>query len=216
MIEVKTTREPVEYQKAIKTMEARVEGIHNGSQTELLWFLEHPPIYTAGTNSNQKDLLSPNRFPVHQTGRGGQYTYHGPGQRVVYTLFNLKNREADVRQFVRNLEKVVINTLAEFGVAGERRKGRIGIWVNDGENEKKIAAIGIRIRHWITFHGISINVEPNLEHFSGIVPCGISEYGVTSLRDLKVKYTLSSIDNVLKKHFLNSFDSNIQKFNKPF
>ncbi|MEE2998696.1 MAG: lipoyl(octanoyl) transferase LipB [Pseudomonadota bacterium] len=216
MIEVKTTREPVEYQKAIKTMEARVEGIRNGSQTELLWFLEHPPIYTAGTNSNQKDLLSPNRFPVHQTGRGGQYTYHGPGQRVVYTLFNLKNREADVRQFVRNLEKVVINTLAEFGVAGERRKGRIGIWVNDGENEKKIAAIGIRIRHWITFHGISINVEPNLEHFSGIVPCGISEYGVTSLRDLKVKYTLSSIDNVLKKHFLNSFDSNIQKFNKPF
>jgi len=216
MIEVKTTREPVEYQKAIKTMEARVEGIRNGSQTELLWFLEHPPIYTAGTNSNQKDLLSPNRFPVHQTGRGGQYTYHGPGQRVVYTLFNLKNREADVRQFVRNLEKVVINTLAEFGVVGERRKGRIGIWVNDGENEKKIAAIGIRIRHWITFHGISINVEPNLEHFSGIVPCGISEYGVTSLRDLKVKYTLSSIDNVLKKHFLNSFDSNIQKFNKPF
>ena len=205
MIEFKTSNELIDYEKALTVMEDRVDGIHEGSQTELLWFVQHPPLYTAGTSSSEEDLLNPTRFPVHQVGRGGQYTYHGPGQRVVYIMLNLKKRGADVREFVSNLEGIVIDTLAELGVTGERRKGRVGIWVNDNQNEKKIAAIGIRIRHWITFHGISINVNPDLEHFSGIVPCGISEYGVTSLSDLKIDCTMLGVDNILKKHFLRTF-----------
>ena len=207
-IECKTTGGLLNYEKAITAMEARVAGIHEGSQNELLWFVEHPPLYTAGTNSNKKDLLNQTRFPVHKVGRGGQYTYHGPGQRVVYTMLNLKTRGADIHQFVSNLEGVVIDTLAEFNVIGERRKGRVGIWVKDNKTEKKIAAIGIRVRHWIAFHGISLNVNPNLEHFSGIVPCGISGYGVTSLEEHKVKCTMSEVDNILKKHFLKKFNVN--------
>jgi lipoyl(octanoyl) transferase len=187
-------------------MEVRVAGIYQGSQPELLWFLEHHPVYTAGTNSNVNDLLNPTRFPVHQVGRGGEYTYHGPGQRVVYTMLNLNKHGTDVRQFVYNLEQVVINTFAEFGVKGERRKGRVGIWVKNRETENKIAAIGIRIRHWITFHGISININPNLEHFSGIIPCGISEYGITSLKDLNIKCTMSEVDEVLKRYFKKIFE----------
>jgi lipoyl(octanoyl) transferase len=205
-IEFKTTSGLINYEEALTAMEVRVGGIHKGSQNELLWFVEHPPLYTAGTNSNKKDLLNQTRFPVHQVGRGGQYTYHGPGQRVVYTMLNLKIRGADIHQFVRDLESVVINTLAEFDIIGERRKGRVGIWVRNNKTEKKIAAIGIRVRHWIAFHGISINVNPNLEHFSGIVPCGISEYGVTSLEELKVKCTMIEVDNTLKKNFLKNFN----------
>ena len=205
MIEFKTSNELLDYEKALTVMEDRVAGIHEGSQTELLWFVQHPPLYTAGTSSSEKDLLNPTRFPVHQVGRGGQYTYHGPGQRVVYIMLNLKKRGADVREFVNNLEGVVIDTLAELGVTGERRKGRVGIWVKNNKNEKKIAAIGIRIRHWITFHGISINVNPDLEHFSGIVPCGISDYGVTSLSDLNIDCSMLGVDNILKKHFLRRF-----------
>jgi lipoyl(octanoyl) transferase len=205
-IEFKTTSGLINYEEALTAMEVRVGGIHEGSQNELLWFVEHPPLYTAGTNSNKKDLLNQTRFPVHQVGRGGQYTYHGPGQRVVYTMLNLKIRGADIHQFVRDLESVVINTLAEFDIIGERRKGRVGIWVRNNKTEKKIAAIGIRVRHWIAFHGISINVNPNLEHFSGIVPCGISEYGVTSLEELKVKCTMIEVDNILKKNFLKNFN----------
>jgi lipoyl(octanoyl) transferase len=205
-IEFKTTSGLINYEEALTAMEVRVGGIHKGSQNELLWFVEHPPLYTAGTNSNKKDLLNQTRFPVHQVGRGGQYTYHGPGQRVVYTMLNLKIRGADIHQFVRDLESVVINTLAEFDIIGERRKGRVGIWVRNNKTEKKIAAIGIRVRHWIAFHGISINVNPNLEHFSGIVPCGISEYGVTSLEELKVKCTMIEVDNILKKNFLKNFN----------
>jgi lipoyl(octanoyl) transferase len=205
-IEFKTTSGLINYEEALTAMEVRVDGIHEGSQNELLWFVEHPPLYTAGTNSNKKDLLNQTRFPVHQVGRGGQYTYHGPGQRVVYTMLNLKIRGADIHQFVRDLESVVINTLAEFDIIGERRKGRVGIWVRNNKTEKKIAAIGIRVRHWIAFHGISINVNPNLEHFSGIVPCGISEYGVTSLEELKVKCTMIEVDNILKKNFLKNFN----------
>ena len=205
MIEFETTKGLTDYQKALVVMEARVTGIHEGSETELLWFVEHPPVYTAGTNSNKKDLLNPTRFPVHQVGRGGQYTYHGPGQRVVYIMLNLNKRGKDVRGFIHNLEQVVINTLTEFGITGERRPGRVGIWVNETETEKKIAAIGIRIRHWITFHGISININPNLEHFSGINPCGISEFGVTSLTNLNVNCTIEDFDTALKEHFSKIF-----------
>ena len=205
MIEFETTKGLIDYQKALVVMEARVTGIHEGSETELLWFVEHPPVYTAGTNSNKKDLLNPTRFPVHRVGRGGQYTYHGPGQRVVYIMLNLNKRGKDVRGFIHNLEQVVINTLTEFGITGERRPGRVGIWVNETETEKKIAAIGIRIRHWITFHGISININPNLEHFSGINPCGISEFGVTSLTNLNVNCTLEDFDTALKRHFSKIF-----------
>ena len=205
MIEFETTKGLIDYQKALVVMEARVTGIHEGSETELLWFVEHPPVYTAGTNSNKKDLLNPTRFPVHRVGRGGQYTYHGPGQRVVYIMLNLNKRGKDVRGFIHNLEQVVINTLTEFGITGERRQGRVGIWVNETETEKKSAAIGIRIRHWITFHGISININPNLEHFSGINPCGISEFGVTSLTNLNVNCTLEDFDTALKRHFSKIF-----------
>ena len=205
MIEFKTTKEPSEYQKALNDMEARVAKIHEGLQPELLWFLQHHPVYTAGTSSNKRDLLNATLFPVHHVGRGGQYTYHGPGQRVVYTMLNLNKRGTDVRQFVRNLEQVVIETLAEFRITGERKNGRVGIWVKDGETEKKIAAIGIRIRHWITFHGISININPNLEHFAGIIPCGISEYGITSLKDQNVKCTMRDVDEVLKLYFNKIF-----------
>ena len=205
MIEFKTTKEPIEYQKALNDMEVRVAKIHEGLQPELLWFLQHHPVYTAGTSSNKRDLLNATRFPVHHVGRGGQYTYHGPGQRVVYTMLNLNKRGTDVRQFVRNLEQVVIETLAEFRITGERKNGRVGIWVKDGETEKKIAAIGIRIRHWITFHGISININPNLEHFAGIIPCGISEYGITSLKDQNVKCTMRDVDEVLKLYFNKIF-----------
>tara|TARA_B100000315_G_C14592187_1_gene596534 strand:+ start:5418 stop:6074 length:657 start_codon:yes stop_codon:yes gene_type:complete len=204
--EWQTSSELVDYETAHAAMEARVAGIHDGSQPELLWFLEHPPLYTAGTSARDEDLLDAARFPVHKIGRGGQYTYHGPGQRVVYTMLDLKKRGADVRQFVRDLEAWVIDSLAEFGVTGERREGRVGIWVElDNGEEKKIAAIGIRVRHWITFHGIAINVSPDLEHFSGIVPCGIAEYGVTSLHDLGIDCTMGDVDAILKATFVQKF-----------
>ena len=204
-IECKTSRGLIDYKKTLLAMEARVAEINGGSQEELLWFVEHPPLYTAGTNSNSNDLLNQTRFPVHQVGRGGQYTYHGPGQRVVYTMLDLKRRGADIRKFVQDLESVIIKTLAEFDVTGERRKGRVGIWVKCEKTEKKIAAIGIRIRHWITFHGIAINVNPNLEHFSGIVPCGISQYGITSLEELNIRCTMLEVDRVLRKYLLKTF-----------
>jgi lipoyl(octanoyl) transferase len=208
-LEWQTSDGLVDYEAALATMEARVAGIHDATQAELLWFLEHSPLYTAGTSAREEDLLDPTRFPVHHVGRGGEYTYHGPGQRVVYTMLDLKKRGPDVRQFVRNLEGWVIDTLAEFGVTGERREGRVGIWVDDRGAEKKIAAIGIRIRHWITFHGIAINVDPELEHFSGIVPCGISEYGVTSLNDLGIDCSMADVDAVLKTNFRRKFGESI-------
>ncbi len=197
----------IDYDEAIQFMESRVAQIREGSKKELVWFVEHPPLYTAGTSSKNADLLSPKRFPVYQAGRGGQYTYHGPGQRVVYVMLDLNKRGKDVRKFVANLEQWIIDTLAEFNVIGEKRRGRIGVWVRrEGRREDKIAAIGVRVRKWVTFHGICINVEPDLSHYSGIVPCGISQHGVTSLVDLGLPAAMDDLDIALKKTWGTIFE----------
>ncbi|PCJ73985.1 MAG: lipoate-protein ligase B [Rhodobacteraceae bacterium] len=202
------------YPDAIEAMENRVAGILSGEMDEQVWLLEHPPLYTAGTSANETDLLDHTRFPVYEARRGGEYTYHGPGQRVAYTMLDLNRREKDVRKYVNLLEEWVIQTLQQFGVKGERRMGRVGVWVvrpdrpplPDGSPaEDKIAAIGVRIRRWVTFHGISINVEPDLEHFNGIVPCGINNYGVTSLVDLGIPATMNDVDIALKTTFSQVF-----------
>ena len=185
------------YPDALAAMEARADAIHAGTADELIWLLEHPPLYTAGTSAQAEDLLDP-RFPVYDAGRGGQYTYHGPGQRVVYLMLDLKARGRDVRAYVTALEEWIIQSLAHLGVTGERRQGRVGIWVQRGPfKEDKIAAIGVRIRRWVTLHGIAINVSPDLGHFTGIVPCGIQEHGVTSLADLGLTATLADLDAAL-------------------
>lgn len=198
---------PIPYQEAVATMEERVAAIRDGTADELVWLLEHPPLYTAGTSAKDSDLLDP-RFPVFQTGRGGQLTYHGPGQRVAYVMLDLKKRQnaPDVKKYVWQLEEWIIRALARFGMKGERREGRVGIWVANSEGESKIAAVGVRIRHWVTYHGISINVDPDLSHFSGIVPCGISEHGVTSLTQILGRsVTLAEIDAALKAEWDNVF-----------
>ena len=197
---------PVEYPEAVEFMEKRVADIRAGNAPEAVWLLEHPPLYTAGTSAKSADLLQPDRFPVYESGRGGQYTYHGPGQRVAYVMLDLHNRGRDVRCYVRDLENWVIRTLASFGVKGEIRDGRVGIWVDRGMGrEDKIGAIGVRVRHWITFHGISLNIDPDLSHFTGIVPCGITQYGVTSLWDLGHTPTLEEVDMALKHCFHEQF-----------
>ena len=197
----------VEYQAALGIMEARVAAIREGKAEEMVWLLEHPPLYTAGTSAEASDLIDPDRFPVFQTGRGGQYTYHGPGQRVGYVMLDLKARKPDVRAYVRDLEEWLIQTLACFGVTGERREGRVGIWVvgKDGR-EDKIAALGVRIRKWVSFHGVALNLDPNLDHFGGIVPCGINDHGVTSLTKLGIKATMSDVDTALQKTFRDVFE----------
>ncbi len=203
------------YAQTLAAMEARVAQIANGEADEAIWLLEHPPLYTAGTSAKAIDLTDPDRFPVHMAGRGGQYTYHGPGQRVAYTMLDLNKRGRDVRCFVNQLEDWVIRTLAEFNVTGERRSGRVGVWVTrpdkplnaDGTlREDKIAAIGVKLRRWVSFHGISINVEPDLTHFDGIVPCGIREHGVTSLVDLGLPVTMADLDVGLRRQFDVVFD----------
>ncbi|TNE63310.1 MAG: lipoyl(octanoyl) transferase LipB [Alphaproteobacteria bacterium] len=205
-LEWKISDEQVAYPDAIAFMEERVRQIRAGEAAEMVWCLEHPPLYTAGTSADVSDLVDPDRFPVYDAGRGGQYTYHGPGQRVVYFMLDLKARGRDVRQFVYSLEEVIIRTMAAFGVTAERRKGRVGVWVERGAGrEDKIGAIGVRVRQWVTYHGIAINVEPNLEHFSGIVPCGISEHGVTSLADLGLPVTMDDVDVVLRDVFDDIF-----------
>jgi len=200
---------PVPYPEAVAEMERRVAAIRAGTAGELVWLLEHPPLYTAGTSARPADLLAPARFPVYRTGRGGQYTYHGPGQRVGYVMLDLKRRDADVRRFVHDLEEWIIRALARFNVVGERREGRVGIWVRrpgfDDGREDKIAAIGVRVRKWVTFHGIAINVDPDLEHFSGIVPCGIQEHGVTSLHALGLPVTMADVDVALQAAFAEVF-----------
>ena len=200
-VEWQHTEGLVDYPEAVAFMERRVAEIADHRVRELVWLLEHPPIYTAGTSADPSDLLDA-RFPVFQTGRGGQFTYHGPGQRVAYVMLDLRRRKADVRGFVRDLEDWLIRTLAHFGVTGERREGRVGIWVvrPDGD-EDKIAAIGVRVRRWITYHGIALNVAPDLSHFSGIVPCGVRGHGVTSLAALGVLATMADVDAALKKEF---------------
>jgi len=202
------------YAETLATMEARAEAIHQGTAPEAIWLLEHPPLYTAGTSAKAEDLTDPERFPVHAVGRGGQYTYHGPGQRVIYVMLDVGKRGRDVRCFVRDMENWVIATLAEFNVKGEIRPGRVGVWVTrpdktpnpDGSpREDKIAAIGVKIRRWVSFHGISINVEPDLSHFSGIVPCGIRDHGVTSLVDLGLPVTMADLDTALQRTFPRFF-----------
>lgn len=195
----------VPYDEAVARMEREVEAIVSGRAPERVWLLEHPPLYTAGTSAKIEDLVDPRRFPVFKSARGGQYTYHGPGQRVAYVMLDLKRRGGDVRAFVTGLEAWIIATLASFGVTAERREDRVGVWVAHGSREDKIAAIGIRVRHWVSFHGISINVDPDLTHFSGIVPCGIHEHGVTSLADLGVKVSMQDVDRGLQRSFTNVF-----------
>jgi lipoyl(octanoyl) transferase len=199
----------VSYEAAVAEMEARADAIRAGGAAELVWLLEHPPLYTAGTSARPEDLLDA-RFPVHQTRRGGQFTYHGPGQRVVYALLDLDRRGRDVRRFVCGLEDWVIATLARVNVRGERRKGRVGVWVvrpdrapgpDDAPAEDKIAAVGVRLKRWVSLHGFAINVEPDLSHFAGIVPCGIADHGVTSLADLGLTATMSDVDIALRAAF---------------
>jgi len=197
------------YAQTLAAMEARVAEIAAGTAPEAVWLLEHPPLYTAGTSAKAMDLVAPDRFPVHVAGRGGQYTYHGPGQRVAYVMLDLNKRGRDVRQFVCTLENWVIATLASFNIKGERRAGRVGVWVvrpdrkgpDGAPAEDKVAAIGVKLRRWVSFHGISINVEPDLDHFTGIVPCGITDHGVTSLVDLGLPVTMTDVDVALRDRF---------------
>ncbi len=204
-----------DYDEAVSFMEARVAAIAAGKADECVWLLEHPPLYTAGTSAKTEDLTDPDRFPVYPSKRGGQYTYHGPGQRVIYVMLNVGKRGHDVRRFVQQLETWVIAALAEFNIKGEIREGRVGVWVRRNDKpltvsgapaEDKIAAIGIRLRKWISYHGISINVEPDLEHFSGIVPCGIDEHGVTSFVDLGLPVTMADVDVALQRTFDQVFN----------
>jgi len=203
-----------DYETAVVRMEARADAIAKGTADEAIWLLEHPPLYTAGTSAKPKDLTDPSRFPVHITKRGGQYTYHGPGQRVVYVMLDVGKRGHDVRAFVKQLESWVIATLDQFNITGEIRDGRVGVWVarddkprtiSGAKHEDKIAAIGIRLRKWISFHGLSINVEPDLDHFTGIVPCGITQHGVTSLVDLGLPVTMGDVDTALRLTFPTAF-----------
>jgi lipoyl(octanoyl) transferase len=204
----------VDYDHAVAEMEREAALIAEGKADELVWLIEHPPLYTAGTSAEEKDLLAPKRFPVFKTGRGGEYTYHGPGQRVVYVMLDLKRRRQDVRAFVSALEAVVIGTLNDMNIRGERREDRVGVWVQRPERpalpggamaEDKVAAIGIRLRRWVSFHGFSLNVDPDLEHFTGIVPCGISGYGVTSLVDLGLPVGVTDVDPLIRQNFERVF-----------
>ena len=204
----------VGYNTALEKMDNHVQKMISGEGGEKIWLLEHPPLYTAGTSANKKDLIEPNLFPVFETKRGGQYTYHGPGQRIVYVMLDLNNRGKDIKKFVNNLEAWIIHTLAEFNVIGQSRSGRVGIWVERPDKpknveglleEKKIAAIGVRLKKWVTLHGLSINVDPDLDNFQGIVPCGIKDHGVTSLVDLGLPVSMADLDIALKKSFSKVF-----------
>lgn len=205
-VEWRFSERSVAYPEALAEMEARVAAIRDAGAPELVWLLEHPPLYTAGTSAKREDLVEPDRFPVYDAGRGGQYTYHGPGQRVGYVMLDLKARTPDVRRYVHDLEEWLIRTLDRFGVRGERREDRVGIWIvrktpGFAPREDKIAAIGVRVRRWVTFHGVSLNVEPDLSHFNGIIPCGIQEHGVTSLADLGIMASMDEVDSALAAAF---------------
>jgi lipoyl(octanoyl) transferase len=200
-----TSARPVDYPRAVAVMEARAAAIAEGAAGELVWLLEHPPLYTAGVSAKPSDLLDPDRFPVFQSGRGGQFTYHGPGQRVVYVMLDLTQRGKDVRAYVAALEAWIIAALDRLGVAGEVRPGRVGVWVGDGAPEAKVAAIGVKLRRWVSFHGVSLNVTPDLAHFEGIVPCGVADHGVTSLAALRPPISMAEADAALKAAFETVF-----------
>ena len=206
VIEFFNSSELVDYKKSIELMEKRVEGINKDKASELLWFLEHPSIYTAGTSSNDKDLLNENLFPVFRTNRGGQFTYHGPGQRVAYVMLNVRERDYNVKSFIRLLEQWIMNSLMDIGIKSFLLKGKVGIWVN---NEEKIASLGLRIRKGISFHGISLNINPNLEHFSGIIPCGNENSGVTSIEKIGLNIKKKEIDKILISNFKKTFEVKI-------
>jgi lipoyl(octanoyl) transferase len=202
-IEWRVSDAPVPYEEALRFMEERAAAIREGSGSECVWLLEHPPLFTAGTSADPSELFNPQNFPVHEAGRGGRYTYHGPGQRVGYVLLDLEKRGKDIRRFVHSLEGWMIDTLADLGVEAHRAPGRIGIWVGEGANEAKIGALGVRVKRWVTLHGFAINVAPDLSHFSGIVPCGISDFGVTSLAEQGKQIGLTGVDAALKRSFLS-------------
>ncbi|MEZ8097728.1 MAG: lipoyl(octanoyl) transferase LipB [Amylibacter sp.] len=215
MLKWMKTEKFIDYPDALEQMEQIVSGLISGNDLEHVWLLEHPELYTAGTSANLSDLIDPDLFPVYSSQRGGQYTYHGPGQRIAYTMLDLNKRGKDVRKYVHSLEEWIIQTLAEFDIKGERRKDRVGVWVVRDDKppsssgqflEDKIAAVGVRLRKWISFHGIAINVNPNLNHYKGIVPCGIQQHGVTSLADLGLKVTIEDLDKALIKTFDNVFE----------
>ena len=205
-MDIRTADDLIAYPDALAEMESRVADIRAGTASEMIWLLEHPPLYTAGTSAKASDLLNA-RFPVFETGRGGEYTYHGPGQRVGYVMLDLKKRQRvpDIKRYVWQLEEWIIRALSEFGIKGERRAGRVGIWVAHDGTESKIAALGVRIRHWVSYHGIAINVDPDLSHFQGIVPCGIREFGVTSCHALGAKISMDDLDAALLKHWDSVF-----------
>ena len=206
VIEFFNSSELVDYKKSIELMEKRVEGIYEDKASELLWFLEHPSIYTAGTSSNDKDLLNENLFPVFRTNRGGQFTYHGPGQRVAYVMLNVRDRDYNVKSFIRLLEQWIMNSLMDIGIKSFLIKGKVGIWVN---NEEKIASLGLRIRKGISFHGISLNINPNLEHFSGIIPCGNENSGITSIEKIGLNIKKKEMDKILISNFKKIFEVKI-------
>ncbi len=200
-VEWRVGKDPVPYEEALAFMEQRAGAIRSGEASECVWLLEHPPLFTAGTSADAAELFNPRGFPVYEAGRGGRYTYHGPGQRVGYLMLDLEKRGRDVRRLVHALEDWIIATLSTLGVSAHRAPGRIGIWVGEGAAEAKIAALGIRVKRWVTLHGFSINVDPDLDHFGGIVPCGISDFGVTSLAKLGKKIPLSDVDDALGRSF---------------
>ncbi len=205
-VEWRIAKALVPYPRAVHEMEHRVAEIRAGRASDLVWLLEHPPLYTAGTSADPAELLDPDRLPIHTSGRGGRYTYHGPGQRVGYVVFDLRKRGRDVHRHVRNLESWVIGTLSSFGVRGERRPGRVGIWVQrGGRTEDKIAAVGVRVRHWIAYHGVSLNVAPDLRNYGGIVPCGVTGHGVTSLEAMGVEAIMAEVDAALRAAFTEAF-----------
>jgi lipoyl(octanoyl) transferase len=200
-IEWRVSEAPVAYDKALAFMEQRAAAIREGNARECVWLLEHPPLFTAGTSADPAELTNGMRFPVYDAGRGGRYTYHGPGQRVGYVMLDLEKRGKDIRRFVHSLEGWMIDTLAELGVPAHRAQGRIGIWVGEGDDEAKIGALGVRVKRWVTLHGFAINVSPDLSHFQGIVPCGIADFGVTSLAELGKQMPLTRVDAALKRSF---------------
>ena len=202
-IEWRVSDAPVAYEEALRFMDERAAAIREGSAPECIWLLEHPPLFTAGTSADPAELFNPRHFPVYEAGRGGRYTYHGPGQRVGYVMLDLEKRGKDIRRFVHALEGWMIDTLAELGVVAHRAPGRIGIWVGEGPGEAKIGALGVRVKRWVTLHGFALNVAPDLTHFSGIVPCGIADFGVTSLAAQGKQISLTGVDAALKRSFLS-------------